>query len=210
MSVASLVSEFFSSKPRASYDKGTILITPDIKVSTVFYIETGTVIQYQISDSGNKVILNTFKPGAFFPMSYIINDTPSPFFFEANSKINARTCTASAAVSFLRQNPDVMFDLLARMYRGVDALLLRQFQLMAGSASDRLIQELILSATRFGTKQKDQIFLKTTTEQLAQQTGLARETISREISKLKASGSLESTRGGLIIKLSELFNYRNG
>ena len=43
----------------------------------------------------------------------------------------------------LQANPDVVYDLLTRLYRGLDGLLGRMSQLMAGSAKSRLMYELL-------------------------------------------------------------------
>jgi CRP-like cAMP-binding protein len=57
---------------------------------------------------------------------------------------------------------------------------------MAGNAYTRLIIELIIMAKRFGEKNQsnDSVRFKTTEKDLAAQTGITRETVSREFKKL--------------------------
>src|SRR5690606_19512659 len=90
-------------------------------------------------------------------------------------------------IEFLQQTPAVMYDLLQRMYSGVDGLLLRTRYFMSGSAHNRLITTLLICAKRFGSSpvNSNSVELTITEKELAAQSGLARETISREIKILK-------------------------
>jgi CRP-like cAMP-binding protein len=74
--------------------------------------------------------------------------------------------------------------------------------LMAGNAYSRLITELIILSKRFGQKTKgsDQILLKTTEKDLAAQTGITRETVSREFKKLIDKNIISFQTEHLIIK----------
>src|SRR5690606_15985273 len=93
---------------------------------------------------------------------------------------------ATEVVEFVKSNPDVLFDLLLRLYRGMDGLLGRMVQLMSGSARERLIYELLVEARRFGTELPDKSIALTVNEkELGARAGLSRETVSREIHKLK-------------------------
>jgi CRP-like cAMP-binding protein len=61
-----------------------------------------------------------------------------------------------------------------------------------------------IAAARFGTPQPDGRSLVALTEtQLAQQTGLARETVSRELKVLKQAGIVAVTKTGLLVAIDE-------
>jgi CRP-like cAMP-binding protein len=169
----------------------------------VSYLESGTVGQYDISESGNKLMLTIYKPGAFFPMAHAVNNTPNRYFFEALEPVTVRQAPAAEAVAFVREHPDVLFDLLQRLYRGMDGLLGRLAQLMAGTAQGVLTFELSIMRDRFGEKNPGGTFVKVTAAQLAAQTGLARETVSRELHRCAQTGMLEVVKGGILIKHME-------
>lgn len=79
-----------------------------------------------------------------------------------------------------------MFDLLSRVYRGTDGLLGRMAHLMASSAKRRLMYELLVSARRFGTQAADgSCTVPANEKELGARAGLTRETVSREMAKLK-------------------------
>jgi CRP-like cAMP-binding protein len=198
----SSVKEFFTSYPVRAISSGQVIIHADDTVPPVHYLENGKVMQYAIAENGSKVIVNIFKPGAFFPMSAALNNTPNTLhFFEAVDESVVYTAPAQEVVAFLESNPAVTLDLLKRVYRGTDGLLRRLVELMSGTAQERLLAELSITGQRFGVLQPDgTIRINITENQLAEQTGLARETISKELRKLEKDGTVSLKRGIIFIR----------
>lgn len=202
------VAAFFMQYPLRTFDKREIIVRSEAELPGVFYIVEGRVSQYDITPSGNEVVVNVFKPGAFFPMSSAINSTPNHYFFEASAKVAAYVVPAADAVQFLKDNPDITFDLLSRVYRGVDGVLRRMAHLMGGDSKSRLLFELVNAAYRFGEPQTDgTIFVNLKEGDLARHSGMARETINRALQNLKIAGLIKIDRNGMTIKnLHELEN----
>lgn len=183
--ITTIVEDFFSHYRLRRYAKGQILILNGDQTAYVYHLVAGRVKQYDVTSHGDEVILNIFKPSAFFPMSLAINGTHNPYIYEAETEIEVHQVPANDVVDFLKANPAVVFDLLARVYRGVDGLLGRMVQLMAGDAQSRLLYELIIETKRMGHKQKDGSYhLAVSEKDLGARTGLTRETVSRELKKL--------------------------
>ena len=192
---------FFTQYPLRTFDKRQLLIRAESEIDHVFLIVEGRVSQYDITPSGNEVAVNVFKPGAFFPMSSAINNVPNHYFFEASVKTVVHAAPAPAVVQFLKDNPDILFDLLARVYRGVDGILRRMAHLMGGDAKTRLSFELLNAAYRFGEQQRDgSILIGLNEGDLARHSGLARETISRLMQSLKAADLVEIDSRGILLK----------
>jgi CRP/FNR family transcriptional regulator len=159
------------------------------------------VREFDISDSGQKITLNIFKPHAFFPMSWAINETPNKYFFEALDNCHVKIAPPNEVVNFLKSNPDVMYDLLARIYKGTDGMLGRQSKLMSGSASARLGYELMIYCRRFhNTNSSGQYSVKVKESELASFTGMARETVSRQLRKMDKDGMIRLEDGQIIIE----------
>lgn len=195
------VQEFFAQYPTRNFRKGELLIDAEEAPKGVFYILEGRVSQYDITSTGNEVVVNVFKPGAFFPMSWAMNSTANYYFFEASTDVLVREAPAREAIQFLKDNPEVLFDLLARVYRGVDGVLRRMAHLMGGDARTRLIFELLNAAYRFGELQPDGSVLVTLKESdLAKHSGLARETVSRAMKDLKRANLVHITQDGITVK----------
>lgn len=199
--VAQKVQQHFSQFPRRSYPKGQILVFADESPEHIYYITKGLVRKYDVSYRGDEVVVNLFKPPAFFPMSWAINRTPNKYFYKTETETEVHIVPADEALAFLKANPDVMLDLLSRIYRGMDGLLGRVVHLMSGTAKSRLIYELIMECRRFGEKQADDSFLLKTNEMdLAARSGLSRETISREMRKLKDRDMVSISTKGIVVK----------
>lgn len=198
--VADKVSQFFTAFPLREFQKRELLARPEEPLPGVFYLIEGRVSQYDITPTGNEVVVNVFKPGAFFPMSAALNGTPNDYFFEARAKVKAHVAPSGSAVQFLQDNPDVTLNLLSRVYRGVDGVLRRMAHLMGGDAKARLIFELLNATYRFGEAQKDGGLLVPLHEgDIAKQSGLARETVSRLLQDLKTAKLIEVDRKGILI-----------
>ncbi|HSW98255.1 MAG TPA: Crp/Fnr family transcriptional regulator [Candidatus Saccharimonadales bacterium] len=194
------IADFFAAYPLREFDKRQLLLRPDEALPGVFYLVDGRVSQYDVTPAGNEVVVNVFKPGAFFPMSAALNNVPNAYFYEASLKTAARVAPVADAVQFVQDNPDVALDLLKRVYRGVDGVLRRMAHLMGGGAKHRLLFEVLNAAYRFGEPQANGSLLVALNEgDLARLSGLARETVNRNMQELKGTGLLTLGRSGIAI-----------
>lgn len=195
------IEEYFSQYPVRSYPKGQILIHAGDVSKDIYYLESGKVRQYDISYRGDEIVVNIFKTHNFFPMLSATIQKTNNYFFAAETPVDIRIAPSKKVVEFLKANPDVMFDLLTRVYRGVDGLLGRVVQLMSGSARSRLLYELIIECKRFGKAAEDGSYLLKINEgDLAARAGLSRETISREIHKISQGNLINVSHSGILIK----------
>lgn len=198
--IRTLVYEEFSKYAKRSYDKGQIIIFGGEEPACVYYVLHGKVREYSITSRGDEVILNIFKPPAFFPMSWALNRTPNSYFYRTEEPTELHLVPADAAVAFLQSHPEITLDLLSRVYRGVDGLFGKMVQLMSGTAESRLAHELLIECRRFGVKQPDDSFqLEATESDLAARSGLTRETVSRGMQKLKLQKCVEVTSNGVLV-----------
>src|SRR3990167_34233 len=81
-SVASKVEAFFGRFLLKQAGVDEVLIRAGEDPPGIFYLVSGQVKEYDISGQGNEVVVNVYKPPAFFPMSWAINQTPNRYFFE--------------------------------------------------------------------------------------------------------------------------------
>ena len=199
--VAAKVDQYFSKYPKRAYPKGQILVFADESPEHIYYIVKGGVRKYDVSYRGDEGEVNVFKPPAFFPMSWAINNSPNKYFYKAETDTELHIVPTGDALIFIKDNPDVMLDLLSRLYKGMDGLLGRMVHLMSGSAKSRLLYELVIESRRFGKKNADgSIQLSVSEGDLAGRTGLSRETVSREIHKLKNQDLVSLKHSGIIVK----------
>lgn len=198
--VSGKIADFFSQFRQQKYKKGEILIRADDDPSGIFYLEEGVVKVYAISKKGDELVLNLYKPVAFFPMTWGINNSPNHYYYEAVVDISIRRAPRDAVIEFVKNNPDVLYDLMGRVYRGVDGMLMRMTYLMSGSANARLISEILIQAKRFGKKDGEKVLLAISEKDLASSAGMTRETVSREMKHLKDQGLVAFKKSTLVIR----------
>ncbi len=189
------VQAFYASYEVTVYKAGRMLALPGVSLPGVLYIETGLVEQYHIDKDGNRVVVNAFRTGAFFPMSWAINQTPNEYFFEAVEATHVRAAPPEIVLEFLKNNGDVLLDLLSRVYRGTDVLLKRLALTASASAMTRLAYELAVEAYRLQPDAGGFVHVMTTQSALAARSGLVRETVSRQLKKMEAAGLLSLEDG---------------
>lgn len=198
-SIAKKIEGFFTKYKQQNYKKGEILIRADDDPSGVFFLKEGSVKEYAISKKGDEFVINVFKPISFFPMSWVINNSKNNYFFEAVTDLIIWRAPREEVVKFIKDNPDVLFDLVSRVYKGIDGVLTRMVFLMSGNAYARLITELLIYAERFGNG-KNHIEILISEKDLAAQSGMTRETVSREVKILKHKGLVILESNKLCIK----------
>lgn len=179
--VQSKLEGFFGKFEKRKYRKGELLAEPRKELNTIFYLVEGNVRMFSISKKGVEVTLNIFKPISLFPLGPAINAGENLYYYDALKEVTVFTAPKDKVLSFLRQEHDVAFDLLARIYKGLEGYFLRMESLLGGDAYHKVVSELVIQERRFGK-------VELTHSKLASLTGLSRETVTREIQKLQKKG----------------------
>lgn len=200
-SITLKIEAFFAKYPLKHFDKNQILIYANEEPSGIFHLLNGQVREYDITDGGEEVVVNAFKPPAYFPLSYAINHTHNLYYYETITAVDARLAPAPEVVNFLKKNNDVMFELISRLFSGTIGMQRRMAHMMGGGGKRRVLYELVIECKRFGNRQADGTYILNMHEdELAHRAGLARETVNRELVKLKQQQLLDVNRHDLIIK----------
>lgn len=205
-STDSKLRRLFANSATRLYAKGDIIICAGHDPEGVMLIEDGIVEQYDLTPAGNRLVINRFKPKAFFPMSWAINKTPNDYYFAAATSVSVRYTAADKVTDFIMYNPDVAYDLLRRVFSGTDGILRRLVVSCSGSAANRVVYELLNEAYRFGRPLDDVSWSLVTIRQqnVAERSGLARETVSRELHKLEMAKLILHSGQGLAVCVDKL------
>lgn len=182
------VRDFFTQYPQHTYKPGEILLSPGDEPQGIFFLAEGQVRQYDIAQNGSEVVVNIFRPGAHFPMTWAIHAEPNDWYFDAVTGVTAHLCPASESIDFLKSNPEAMYSYLERLCSGASGQQRRMAHLMGGTARTRTIFELITEARRFGETKDQSVVLNSSDNELASKAGLSREALNRELSRLRDEG----------------------
>lgn len=194
------IEEFFGDYPVYTFKKGQILVLPGDVAEYAYLLVEGRVKLYDKTYRGEAVVIDMFSSPAFFPLSLVMNHSPSFLVHEADTDIVVRRAPADATLEFLNNNPPVVLNLLSVLYKKFDDALRRMVRLMDGSARVRLVTEIIAACSQIGEQRPDgACVLQLSQAMLGGRIGLARETVGREMSSLKERGLVEVGRSTIIV-----------
>lgn len=200
---------FFSDFKKQNFRAKEIIIRAEEEPQGVYYLTGGMVKMYAISSRGEELVINIFRPASFFPMAWVLNNSTSHYYFEAISPVTVWKAPKDEFLKFVKSQPEILFDLVKRIYAGLEGYFSRMEYLMSGNARSKLIMEILIYAKRFGKKEGNTVTVdvKLTEKDLASQSGMTRETVSREMGKLKQKGILSYQKNILVIK--DLYELEN-
>ena len=184
------------------YTKKDILISPDEVLRGVFYLKEGYVRMYSISRNGNEVTINIFKPASFFPLISVLADIPNKYYFEVLSKTaNLFFVSRNKFLAFAKKNPKFLFEISKKLLVGLYGQSLRIEALSLGTSTERVGLAILIMTKRFGKKGKNgiKIQLKLTHSELAAMAGVARETVTRQLEKLREEKIIDYSRDLIVL-----------
>jgi CRP-like cAMP-binding protein len=186
--VARKIDEEFTKYPLRKYPKGQILLFAGDTPSFLFYVIEGKIRKYDISARGDELAVNISKPPITLPLTALLTNTPNRYFYKTETAVSLHAVPSQKALAFFKSHHDILFGLLNWSYQAIDGMQGRIVQLMSGNAKSRVVYELVNECKHFGYKISEGNYQLDVTEgDLAARSGLSRETVSREISKLKAA-----------------------
>ena len=201
--VKTKIETFFRQYSTQSYKKGQVLLLSNETPTHAYYLVEGRVKQYEITYKGDEIIVNIFKPGSYFMVMSVLTDLPNLYYFSAETDVTLLCAPVDEVAEFINKNPEVLKDLLGRLYVVLENLLRRMTHLMSGNARGRVIYEILLDIRSSG-KNRQTKRLSITEAELAARAGLSRETVSREVSFLKKKGLLVPTSRIAVVDISQL------
>lgn len=199
---------FFQKYPLRHYAAGVEIIETHTEPKGAYFLASGQVRQYLISEDGDELTLHVFEPGSFFPMTWVLSGIPNRHYYEAMTAIDIRLAPAAAFNEFLRHAPELSYQFSQRLLHGLNGMLLRVESLSLQNAQKRVISSLLYIARHFGEADGRTVLLSPqfTHENIATFTGLARETVSIEISKLEKRGLLVYRGPSLVIRDTDILS----
>ena len=201
--------EFYGQFKTRNYKKGEMLIRADDDPQGIFYLTKGYVRQYTISKTGFELTLHILKPISYFPMVWAVNGTPNEYYFEALTAVEVGRAPRDEVVSFIKDKPDIIFELLSELIEDYAESLRRIENLVFSDAYRRVISVLIYISKHFGKENKNGIIIthRFTQQDIATLVGVARETASNEMAKLEKKGLIKYIDHEIFIESIKKLNF---
>ncbi|MCL4353289.1 Crp/Fnr family transcriptional regulator [Patescibacteria group bacterium] len=191
---------FREQKPR-SYKKGQIVIRPDDVFPGIFYVDKGFVKAYSLTEQGEQKNHIIYKKGDVFPLVNSFASRRTNAFFETVNNSSLRKIEYDEFIKLIRSDNDMLLDLTRRISDYMRIYIERIDGLEYTKARSRIIDHLLFLSERFGKANSKQIIIEVpiTHKDIADSTAVSRETVSREMEKLKKDKLIQNKNKFLVI-----------
>lgn len=182
------IKNFFSDYSTKIYKKGETIIKPEEPLVYIYNINSGYVKSYSLNDDGLELTINIYKPFSFFPITETLAGKINTYFFTAITDVEVTRAPTHKVHKFVKDNPDIMYDLIKRISSGLEGFMIRTQYLIRSNSGQKVASSFVLLARRFGKSvgnNKMKILLPQTHEDISNLSGVSRETTSLEIKKFK-------------------------
>lgn len=186
-----------------TYKKSEIILRPGEEPTSVYFLQKGLVRLYLITEAGQEITFNIYKPGTFFPMIWALGDQPNFYFFEALTDVAIFKAPRQEVLDFIKNNPYSHLALTKRVLIALDGTVKLTQALLSGNARAKVTSVLQVLARRFGKKQTNgdlTIELNLPHRILASLAAMTRETASVELEKFQKEKVIRLENHSIIIK----------
>jgi CRP/FNR family cyclic AMP-dependent transcriptional regulator len=153
----------------------------------VYYIESGRINIFLISGEGKEKTLRIFGKGEVFGEMSIFDNLPRSASARTMSKTKLLIIPGKVILEMVKKNSDLSLNIIKELSRRMRVADLQIKDLLFKSSKERVIRNLLSLSVEFGTQTEKGILInfKLTQQDIANITGLARETVSRIMSSLE-------------------------
>ena len=187
---------FLERHPLRAFKKKEIIVFQGEAPRSAFVVKTGTVKAYNLSVGGDEKPVAFYQCDSVFPAAWVYGQEASAtYYYEAfTPQVEVYAIDRQEFVEFIKKRPELLYQELLRAL--VDQLggSIRLNALQHSRASDKLIYTLHYLALSHGKPAgpgKIELTLDMTHQDLANLTGLTRETAATELNKLKKQGIIK-------------------
>lgn len=188
---------FFKKGFKSKYKPGEIIIRADDEPQGVYYLLKGYVKLYTTSIDGKELVFNIFKPQSYFPIAWFLADEKNNYYYEAVNTTTVYRLSKDDVLNFLDNNPESIKLLAKRLSSGIVGLSRFIDILFSGTARQKIIFAIMQLSLRFGEETSNgivKIKIPVTHQMVSDMAGLARETTSIEMKKMKEERVIDYSR----------------
>jgi CRP-like cAMP-binding protein len=183
-----LIRRFFTMGRSQTFSKGETLLGNDQYPDGVYFISTGYVKIFSISDSGDEYLHIIYGHDEIFPLIWaFLGHTQESVFFEALEDTVTWRLPRDRFLDLIQTNPTLCFAISTQLARQFQIYTDRVDNLEYKKASERVAYRLLFLASRFGVRSGSKITIDAplTHDTFANSVNLARETVSRQLELLQ-------------------------
>lgn len=190
-------------KPIQNIKKGKLLFSEGDQLEKLYFIKTGFVKLYRLSEKGKESTIYLFGPGHLLGIRALLSK-------DKRARHNAETITDVQIISILRgeffeaiaTHPEYLVDFVHLVIYRLNYTERKLEGFILTDATARVANFLNDCALRFGKEENGHILLpfRLTHQRIAEFVGSFRETVTLAINKLEKEGILTMKKGEIVIK----------
>lgn len=172
------------------------------ELSNVYYVKSGYIKMYNVTDNGEQRILLIFPTQYAFPIFPGIMTNPDyrlQYFYQAMTDVELYKLPVPEFSRLVGSNPDAA-KLVLEYTTELSTVVIRRLGIIENRDANSKIASLLPYLVKVcGSEVKPGVYkldLKITHQDIAYLTGLTRETISKEIKKMELEGIVGTKTGG--------------
>ncbi len=192
---------FFKEYKLLQYKKRAMILNSNDATSSVFYIRSGYVRVFRLSEDGEELTLAILKEHDFFPLTYGIGSSTHQYYLEAITPLELWKAPQELFTDFVKKDPELFYELTNRLLIRFDGVLARIESMVFSNAYTKVATILLMCAKGLGEEDNGQIIVKVplTHKDIATMIGITRETTSLEMKKLERKGLVKHQGRNLVI-----------
>jgi len=199
---------YLTSYPVKKYARGDIILHQDTEPQTAYLIKSGIIKSYNLTAKGEEKPIELSTQHDVFPVGWLFNKIrKAQYYYEAITNAELYCVPKAELITYLRNNSETMLQFLDQQVERATHTQLRLNALEHSKAFDKIVSTLHYFALRFGhhvTRNAIKIPLPLTQQDVANFTGLTRETVSAEFKKLTQQKVLGYREHGYVIYANKL------
>ncbi len=186
---------FLERHPAHRFNRHEIIVFQGEAPRSAYVVKSGTVKAYNLSANGDEKPVAFYQADSTFPASWVYGKASSAtYYYEAfTPEVEVYAIDRNEFTKFIKQRPELLYQELERLLIEQLGSTIRLNALQHSRARDKLVYTLHYLALSHGTPSGQSIVLNLdlTHQDLANLTGLTRETAATELNKLKKLGVID-------------------
>ena len=199
--ISQKLERFFNNYNTLTFNAGETILRPDEKISRIYFVKSGNIKQFVNSPDGERLTVQIFKQYSFIPLVLFLSGKNNKYYFQAINATEVRSAPVEDVIAFIKENPDVLFDLTTRLSQAVAGLLQKIELNTFDNSYSRVLSMLIHLGVKYGEKRGEEykISLLLSHSDIASMLGLRRETVSRKLALLRKNGIIRYDKENIVI-----------
>jgi CRP/FNR family transcriptional regulator, cyclic AMP receptor protein len=182
-------------------EKNEVILSKNDTDPPIYQIEDGFVKVYSISPRGEEYVHLVYKTGEVFSLTWLLKGKMQDVFYEALTDVRLRCVAKEDLLKLIQTDAQAAYTLLEQLAEQFRVHINRLDNLQFRHAHERVAYRLQSLAERFGVARGQKVTINApfTHQLIADSINLTRESVSREIEKLEASGIVNYSEHKIVI-----------